>query len=158
MSFKLDTHMSPLRKIRTEIGKLLLQRKIISLVQLDEALYIKNNRERDKYLGQILLELGYVTKEDLYFVLAVQSGYPYIQISRCKIDSAVIGLIPRDIVEKYQVLPIDKIQDIVTVAMVNPLDRVAFIHIQEIAGGIIKVFLTTRSDWEEMFSLYYARS
>jgi type IV pilus assembly protein PilB len=150
--------MSPLRKIRTEIGKLLLQRKIISSAQLDEALYIKNNRERDKYLGQILLGLGYVTKEDLYFVLAVQSGYPYIQISRCKIDSLVIGLIPRDIVEKYQVLPIDKIQDIVTVAMVNPLDKVALAHIQEITGGIVKVFLTTSSDWDEMFLVYYARN
>ena len=44
-------------KINKQLGEILLEKGIISKSQLDAALK-KQNREKDKYLGQILMEIG----------------------------------------------------------------------------------------------------
>ncbi len=150
--------MSPYRSTKIEIGKLLIQKGLITGEQLQEALTLQREREKGKLLGQILIQLGYLSKDDLYFALAIQSGYPYIDIKRCVVDPEVISLIPEIMVKKYQVFAIDKIQDLVTVAMVNPLDNLAIDQIQDITKSNIKVFLTTLSDIKEIISRYFDHS
>lgn len=150
--------MSPYRTTKTEIGRILLQKGMITSSQLQEALTLQRQKQQDKLLGQILIELGYLSRDDLYFVLAIQSGYPYIDIRRCLIDPEVLALIPEIMVKKYQVFPIDKIQDVVTIAMVNPLDNMAIDQIQEILKSNIKVFLTLPSDLAEFASRYFVKT
>lgn len=147
--------MSPFRSTKTEIGKLLIQKRLITNEQLLEALELQRHKEKDKLLGQILIGLGYLSKDDLCFALAIQSGYPYIDIKRCIIDPEVIALVPEIMVRKYQVFPIDKIEDIVTIAMVNPLDNQAIDGLQDVLKSAIRVFLTTSLDLEEVISKYY---
>ncbi|MFH1128999.1 MAG: hypothetical protein V1699_06305 [Candidatus Omnitrophota bacterium] len=149
--------MSPYKTAKIEIGRLLLQKGLITSEQLKEALSIQRNRDKDKRLGQILIGLGYLSRDELCFALAIQSGYPYIDIKRCVIDQSVTSLIPGIMVKKYQVFPIDRIQDVITVAMVNPLDNLIIDQIQDIIKGTIKVFLTTPADLEEMISQYYGK-
>jgi len=147
--------MSPLRRTKTKIGELLLQKELITSEQLQEALSLQRGRDKHKLLGQILLDLGYVSKEELYLILAIQYGYPYINVSHCIIEPKVLSLIPRELVEKYQVLPIDKIEDILTLAMVNPLDKSAIEDIEKLTKSNVKVFLTMPLELKEMISKYY---
>ena len=149
--------MSPLRRVKTKIGELLLQKGLITPEQLQEALSVQHTRDKDKQLGQILIELGYVGREEFYGILAVQSGYPYIIINHYTIEPNILSLIPQTIVKKYQVLPLDKIQDILTVAMVNPLDKIVIDQIEKLTKSNVKVFLTTRLELEEVFSRYYGQ-
>jgi type IV pilus assembly protein PilB len=142
---------------KTEIGRILLQKGIITSQQLQEAVSIQRQKKQNKLLGQILIELGYLSRDDLYFVLAIQSGYPYLDIKRCLIDPEVFALIPEIMIRKYQVFPIDKIQDVVTIAMVNPLDNMAVDQVHEIVKSNIKVFLTQSFDLAEMISRYFAK-
>jgi type IV pilus assembly protein PilB len=150
--------MSPYRTTKTEIGRLLLQKGLISSSQLQEALAIQRQKQQDKRLGQILVELGYLSKDDLYFVLAMQSGYPYIDIKRCVLEPEIVSLIPAIMIKKYQVFPIDKIQDVVTIAMVNPLDNMVIDQIQEIVKSNIKIFLTIPFDLNEMMTRYLGKN
>lgn len=146
--------MSPYRTTKTEIGRLLVQKRLITPDQLQEALTLQRQKQPGKLLGQILMELGYLSREDLYFMLAIQSGYPYIDIRRCIIEPDVFSLIPEIMIRKYQVFPIDRIQDVVTIAMVNPLDNMALDQVQEIIKSSIKIFLTTPADLNELFLRY----
>jgi len=150
--------MSPYRTTKIEIGRLLVQKGLISALQLQEAVNLQRQEETGKLLGQILIELGYVSRDELYLTLAIQSGYPYIDIKRCVIDTDVLVLIPEIMVKKYQIFPIDKIQDVLTLAMVNPLDNLALDQVQEIVKCNIKVFLTTSSDIRELLARYYGRT
>ncbi len=149
--------MSPLRRTKIKIGELLLQGGVINPEQLQEALFLQQNQSKDKLLGQILIELGYVSKEQLWLILAIQSGYPYISLSSCIIETEVLSLIPKAWAEKYQAFPIDKIQDILTLAMVNPLDKLALEQIQKLTKYNVMVFLTTPLELTEMISRYYVR-
>ena len=147
--------MSPYRGAKIAIGQLLLRKGLITPEQLQEALALQQNQYKDKRLGQILIELGYLSRNDLCFASAIQSGCPYIDIKRCIVDPEVISLISDIMVKKYQVFPINRIQDVVTVAMVDPLDNLVIDQIRDIVKGNIKVFLTTPADLKEMVSRYY---
>ena len=149
--------MSPHRTTKIEISKLLVQKGLITQDQLQEALAIQRQKQQDKLLGQILVELGYLNRDDLYFALAIQSGYPYIDIRRSVIDHEILSLIPETMIRKYQLFPIDKIQDVVTIAMVNPLDNMAIDEVKEIVKSNIKVFLTLPLDLSEMISRYFVK-
>jgi len=149
--------MSPVRIIKTKIGELLLQRSLITNEQLQEALSLQHSRLKGKPLGQILIESGFINKDDLYHVLAIQKGYPYINIKQCNIEPYVLSLIPEDMVKRYQVCPIDKIEEILTVAMVNPLDELALSDIKKFTKKNIKIFLTTFLELKEATLKYYGR-
>lgn len=149
--------MSPLRRKKTKIGKLLLLTGMITSDQLEQALSLQLTQSKDVPLGQILLKLGYINEEMLGTVLSLQSGYPYIQIKYCKIEPSLLSLIPEAMARKYQVLPIDKIQDFLTIAMVNPLDKIVVDQIKKITKSNVTIFLTTPSELNEMFSMCYGK-
>lgn len=147
--------MTPIKRVRARIGQLLLQKGLITSEQLQEALSLQRSRERDKHLGQILVEFGYVNRGELYAALAIQSGYPYINIACCAIKPEVLSLVPEAMARKYQVLPVDKIQNILTVAMTNPMDKLAIEQIEKLTDTRVLIYLTTPLELKEMFFRYY---
>ena len=105
----------------------------------------------DDYVLEILLENGYVTAEqveqvkagpvetgkstvdaiitaevlseaDILGVLAAQLGMEYVSLIGQDIDLEVRGLLSVDIVRRYRVIPLYRTNDIITVAMSDPLD------------------------------------
>lgn len=150
--------MSPFRKKKTKIGELLLLSDLITPEQLRKALNFQLTEGKDKPLGQVILELGFVNKDSLDFILAVQSGYPYIQIKNYKIESELLSLLPEETIRKYRVFPIDKIKDVFTVAMVNPIDSAAVDQVKKIIKDKVIIFLTTSSEFNEMLAMYFAKA
>ncbi len=147
--------MCAFRKKKTKIGELLLQLDFITPEQLRKAVEFQVKEGKDKPLGQIMFDFGYVDMEKLCFALSIQSGYAYINIKNCKIDLSLLPLLPEVVVRKHLVFPIDKIQDVVTVAMSNPLDQDAFNQIKHFINSTVLVFLTTSDELREMIKMYY---
>jgi len=147
--------MPPLRRIKTKIGELLLQAGLLTQEQLQDALSLQSEKERAKPLGQILIDRGYVQKEDFYALLSIQCGYPYIHIKDCIIDEEVLSLIPEAVAREYRVFPVDKVKDILMIVMVNPLDELAINQLQQLTNYCIRIFLTSPAQLEEMFAKYF---
>ena len=145
----------PKRRLKTKLGELLLEKGVITKEQLEEALSLQRGRCKGKALGQILSESGFVGEEEIYGALAMQLGYPYIKIRNCSIDKEVLSLIPQDAAEKLSVLPIDKIGNILTVAMLNPLEEESLKDIEETLGLKIKIFVTTPSEFKKAITENY---
>lgn len=150
--------MSPIRRVKAKIGELLLQKGMITLEQLQYALSLQRTSHKTKPLGQILVELGYVNKEEFYAILAVQSGYPYINIEQCRIKPEVLSLIPEVMSRKHQIFPIDQIHDILTIAMANPLDKVVVEEVKKLTKFEVRIFLTTPLELGEIFAKYYEKN
>ncbi len=141
--------MCPKRRIKTKIGELLLEKGAITRQQLEEALSLQWTKYKGKLLGQILVEQGYVNEEEIYSALATQLGYPYIKIANCLIGQEVLTLIPRKTVEHFNIMPIDRIGNILTVAMINPLEEAPLEEIERFTGLKVKIFVTTHSELKE---------
>ena len=149
--------MPPFRRIKTKIGELLLQSGLVTQEHLQEALSLQNGQEKGKPLGQILIDSGYVQKEDFYALLSIQCGYPYINLKDCIIDPEVLSLIPEQKTKEFRVFPVDRMQDILTIAMVNPLDEFVINQLQQSTNCSIRIFLTSPLQLEEMFEKYYRK-
>lgn len=103
-----------------KIGELLLEYKLVAPDQLAEAgVEQKKTGER---LGSILIRKGYVTVEDLEYLLSRQQSVPAINLQKYCPAPATVSLVPEKFMKKYFVLPIEVQDKTLTVAMANPHD------------------------------------
>lgn len=148
--------MEPIRDpnvIKAQLGKVLLQKGIISEEQLEHAL--KAQKEGQGLLGELLVTLGYATEEDIVQALAIQHDFPYLPLANYEVDAEVIKLIPEDFARKNHILPVDKMGDILTVVIDNPLDQSAVKDIEKLTGCKIEIFVSTNKEIKEAIEKYY---
>jgi len=93
-----------LASFQRKIGDLLLSKNIITARQLEEALKIQR-RTRQK-LGQILVELGYLSEEQLASALAYQKSWQFVEIDPYAIDPKLLKIIPKSLAEAYRIFPL----------------------------------------------------
>lgn len=120
---QLDESLNKQKKTRALLGEILIEAQYISRDQLDQALFLQGEN-RKKRLGQILVELKYVTANDICLAVASQLGCNWIDLASLKIPDNVIGLMPRDIVLKYEVVPVElKYGELLIIASAQPRDE-----------------------------------
>ena len=137
--------MLPIKRIVSkQLGELLLERGIINETQLDKA--IKIQREKGGLIGQILVMLGFAKEEEIAQALTVQYGFPYLPLECYEINSEAIKLIPENVVMQYNLIAIDKIGELLTIAMSNPLNFQAIEDIEMLTKCKVQVFVSTMTD------------
>ena len=72
----------------------------------------------------LLVKKGYLTEETLYSILADINKVPYVDLANYRIDRDILELIPYELARKHHVIPLFKIQNVLTVAMTDPADIV----------------------------------
>lgn len=146
--------MSDRRRVVTKkIGELLVERGIISQGQLDEAL--KLQIENKKLLGEILIELGYATEEEVMICLTTQYGLPYLPLDSYEIDTAIVNLVTSSMAHKYNFVPIDKIGNLLTMVTSDVLDSNMINEIEKELKCNIQLFVTTPSALRKTIDKYY---
>lgn len=71
-------------------------------------------------------------------------NYDYIDLNKTRIESNVLKLIPKDIMDKYCLIPIENNDNIISVAMSNPNDRSALQDIKFLTKKDVKVFTASK--------------
>lgn len=137
------------------LGQILLKRGLITKEQLTEALAIQ--KKEGGVLGETLVKLGYLTERDVVVALIVQCGFPYIAVNKYDIDSKVLSLIPEDKAKKYIVIPLDKVGDVLSVVMANPLDIATIDEIEKISNCKVATFIATKTEIDEAIKRCYTK-
>jgi len=138
---------------KKRIGEILLESKFITEDMLNEAI-----EYQEKFGGgitQYLLTFGYVSEEDLAQCVSSQFGFPYLPLRLYSIPKEIIKLIPADIAKKYWLIPVDKVGDVLTVVMADPLDTQAIKKVEVITGCKVHPFVGLLSDIIEEIERYY---
>ncbi|HOJ33348.1 MAG TPA: HDOD domain-containing protein [Candidatus Hydrogenedentes bacterium] len=100
---------------RPRLNRFLLEKGLVTEVQLREA-----EAEKERRGGRIidiLMEQGHLSKDALLRALNEQTGLPSIDLKNFQIAPQIVSLIPRDFAFERLVLPIDRVGNILTVAM-----------------------------------------
>jgi type IV pilus assembly protein PilB len=148
--------MSETKKVVTKLlGELLRERGIINEEQLSKAL--KFQKERGGLIGQILVNLGYAKEDEIAQALTVQYGFPYLPLECYEINVEAMRLIPQNVCEQYNLIAIDKIGDLLTIAMSNPLNVQAIEDVELLAHCKIQVFVSTMTDVSNAIKKYYQK-
>ena len=143
------------RKVTKQLGQLLIESGLINQAQLDKALKIQD--DEGGLLGRILVTLGYVKEEDVAQALTVQYGFPYLPLENYDINPDVVKLIPEHIAVKHNLIAIDKIGDLVTIATSNPLNTKAIEEVESITKTMTQVFVSTMTDITNAIKKYYVK-
>jgi type IV pilus assembly protein PilB len=138
---------------RRLLGEILVKKKIIKESELREALDLQ--KHKNMYLGEVLIECGYASEDDILIALLLQCHIPYISISKYRIDEDLKELIPGMFARKYQVMPLDKFGETLSVVMADPLNVMLKDQLHQMTGMKISPFIATKSEITKAIDEYY---
>ncbi len=146
----------PIRRIiNKQLGELLIERGLLTQIQLEKALAYQ--KEKGGLIGEILVELKFVKEEDIAQALTAQYGFPYLPLSNYEINTEVVNVIPARVAQQYLIVPIDKIGNNLTLAMSNPLNVQAIEDVELLSGCSVQTFVSTSSDIKRAIEKYYKK-
>ena len=141
--------------LKDRIKEILLRDKLIKPEDLERA--VAEQKRTGEQLGKILVRLKLISEDNLTLLLSESLGLPPIDISRLKIDPSVVKIIPHNIAVKYQVMPISKMGDQLTLAMSDPLNIFAIDSVIALTGLRITPIIGRASDIVKAIQTYYAQ-
>ncbi|MBA3273522.1 MAG: type II/IV secretion system protein, partial [Chthoniobacterales bacterium] len=119
---------------RKPLGQLLLTRGLIKAEQLERALEEQRRSDHQKLLGEILIELRICSEDQITEALAQAYGVPYARVGPRIADPKVISVLPKEFLEKHQVLPLFLVESILTVAVPEPANVFLMEEIERLSG------------------------
>lgn len=107
-------------------------------------------------LGTNLVELGYLDEEALAYFLSENLGVPYAHPKTLlEVDHSVIKLIPRNIAERYRVLPVGIKRKRLRLVMADPQDYDAIKEISFVTGYVIEPVVTPELRLAQALDVHY---
>ena len=105
---------------KLRIGEVLLELGLISQEDIEKALKEQHKR-RGKRLGEVLVELGIIEEQALFRTLARKFHMPFIDLDEVDFSEEAANHVPKELIKKFRVLPLDYNDGRLTVAISDPL-------------------------------------
>jgi DNA-binding response OmpR family regulator len=121
--------------IKTQLGKILLKRKLVDSSQLDSILDEQRlDPEHHERLASRVLEKGLTDEIGLLRALSEQAGVPAINLDDVVIDLSILDVLPHDIAAQHGILPVGMDGDSINLAMANPGEQKVIDEIEFVTG------------------------
>lgn len=112
----------------------------------------------DKRLGEILLDQNLLSRDQLSTVLEFQLGIPYVDLSTYNIDPKASKLISEKLARKHDVLPVAVHNDKIVVVMADPFDIVARDDVKIASNLETEVLMSSKEDIRKSINTVYDSS
>ncbi|MCX8047472.1 MAG: ATPase, T2SS/T4P/T4SS family [Anoxybacillus gonensis] len=106
-------------------------------------------------LGDALLQRGYITEQQLIEVLEFQLGIPHVSLYRYPIDPKLMNLVPKEFAKRNMLIPLKQEGDRLFVAMADPMDFFAIDDLRLSTGFHIEVAIASKDDILRAINKYY---
>lgn len=144
-------------KLSKRLGGILRHENILSEECLNIAL--QRQVETGRKLGQILIEMGFLSEPQLLGFLSRQLNLPWVDLRRTHIDPNAVNILPEVHARRYRALVIGQAGNTVRVAMSDPADLVAqegvFNFLQQFN---VELLVAAEQPLVESFDRYYRRT
>ena len=139
-----EFHSKAVHTVQQSMGDTLVGMGVLTQDKLEEALALQKRKGR--LLGNILVEHGYATREDIARAFSLQHELPYTALERTPSDADALALIPESVARKNEIIPVSLQGDRLDVLITSPqaLDRLEAASI--ILGKRIHVSITACED------------
>ncbi len=142
--------------IKKRLGEILVQKLVLSQEKLEKALEVQT--ETKEKIGEVLIKLGYITRETLLEILSAELDIPAIHLSRYKIEPDVLAIVPRKIAELYCLIPIARFANTLTVALADPMNVHALDDLQRLTNMEIRLLIAGEKDIREAIDQSYGEN
>ena len=138
------------------LGGLLIKKSMITTEQLTRAK--SDQKERGGPLVTSLIRAGLIKDEDLLMCLHQEYRLPILDLQSIEPSPEVLRLIPGTLAQKHHVLPLSRNGSIVTLAVADPSNLVAFNEVKFLSGCDVKVVLAQAGAIEKAIQKHYSQS
>ncbi|RKY09310.1 MAG: type II secretion system protein GspE [Planctomycetota bacterium] len=135
------------------LGELLCERSYLDDAALERALL--QQKTANKKLGRILLDSGYITRKQLNETLAHQAGIATADLDDISILPDVINLVPAELVSKYSILPMERRNGQLMLAMTDPFETRAIEEVRIVTGCSIRRRYGSPAEMERAILKFY---
>ena len=112
-------------------------------------------KHRSERIANILIDLGYLSESDFLEFLGTIPGSASIELSACEIEREILDLVPADLARSLETVPIGKLGHSLTVAMVCPLDEAGRKELEEATDLKVRPVLCSRGAVYTALDRYY---
>lgn len=106
-------------------------------------------------IGMIAVRMGLVTEAQVTEALAEQWGMPVVNLEETNIPPKVLELVPQTMAELYKIMPISLVNEVLTVAMADPQNVSALDDLRNFLGHDIRGAVSSEADVEKAITRYY---
>lgn len=140
------------------IGELLVQAKVLTREQLEQALALP--RDAGKKLGQVLIERGWVTEAQLTQTLSLQLSVPWVSLYHIDFSRQLLNRVSRELADRHCLIPIFVRHvkghgETLYVAMDDPTNEVALAEVARLAALPTRPMIASASDIRSAIRVYY---
>ena len=139
--------------VNRRLGDLLVGESLITPEDLRHAL--AEQKGTSEKLGSILVRLNLLSEEQLIGFLSHQYGIPSITLSQLDIDPEVLRLVPAQLAKKYEVIPIKRTGQTLTLAMSDPTNVFALDDVGFMTGLTVVPVVASQSAIRKAIGLLY---
>ena len=142
-----------MQTLKENIIDILLKSKLLTEAQLQEAL--KLQRDKRMPLKKVLVTQGIVSEEVLLSVLSEQLYMPTLHLAKYKFDPGVTHLVPERMAKLYNIIPLSRIGDTLTIAVSDPLNVFALDDLKTLTGCNIDIVLSSEDEITRVIDAQY---
>jgi type IV pilus assembly protein PilB len=140
-------------KSRVRLGELLLTSGLLTPDLLHKAL--ERQKKGGKRLGETLLDLQMITEFNLANGLAIQWGFPCLDLEKTWIDPEAVLAINDAMARQHQAMPVAVKNRAITIAVAGPLDYEIVRDLEFLSGLQVTLAIATKRDILEAIDRYY---
>ncbi|MBN1872224.1 MAG: Flp pilus assembly complex ATPase component TadA [Candidatus Omnitrophica bacterium] len=141
------------KSINDRLISLLIDSNLLTKNDVDKLL--EEQKSKRSSLSELLIQKGLISQKDLIRFLSDALHIPQINMSKLQVDANVVKLIPERVARQYCVFPISKSGNILTLAISDPMNIVAYDDIKVVTNCEIDSVLATESEIRETIDKYY---
>ncbi len=145
--------MSVSGKAPVRLGNVLIERGYLTLEKLEEALEHQKQTGGKRLLGEILVDLEMCSEDQVIECLAAEYGMPYAKLAARLYDPKIVDdVLPREYIEKNLVLPLFKIENVLTIAVTEPSNLFLIDELRSQTGLEVQIVATSTRDIRRMIT------
>ncbi len=140
-------------KTKRSLGESLVEDGIMTADQLKQA-QTEEKRTGQKF-SKVLVKLGFIDESDLVSYISDKLNVPRIELGNYLIDPKIADLVPEELARKYELIPVLKIGNRLTCAMVDPWNIFAIDEIRSKTGLVIEPAVATEAEIKKALNEHY---
>ncbi len=138
---------------RQRLGEILIDAGLLLESQLQSAL--AGQKRAGLKLGQYLIQQGIVREDQLIDVLSRQLKIDKYSPEKYPTDPDIVGMIPIEVCQKHKLIPLKRRMNLLTVAMVDPLDINALDTVELIANMEVEPVVCSDKEINQLIRLTF---
>lgn len=125
------------------------------LVTEEQIEQILAEKGKEEKLGEALIRKGYITEQQLIEVLEVQLGIPKVSLYNYPFDEKLFNLISKERAKKNYIIPLRREGDKLYIAMADPMDFYLINDLRLSTGFQISPVIATKDEITRAIAKYY---